>query len=351
MERPGEHQFLQGEESQRSAVMVEDHSSPKTEAPFTPKITARISISMDSVAGACAPRSHESPKPGMPTIESPPRDLLSAPIAGSPRSKASPRVQDSLLLRTPSPKNENSPRDSHSPRQPLGTRLIGFFDKKGGIKFSKRRSSSCSAQSLEEQSGVNLQQQKHSNMDISPTSNEESDEHVSDKISPTKGRSSSFRIQKQKSFIGSNNAVTSTEIIYSPRQKNQMDSSNSASPRSLSRKSTDSVSKSALLLYCGNEIIAWCVSQHLSYQYHDAKDEFNITVENGGIIRVQRNNVYANTLEIAVVNQFIDLIKSLPHVENLSIYYDSQGADIDACLTSRLISSSEDTAIKKLEFT
>jgi hypothetical protein len=351
MERPDENQFLRNEKSPSSTVRVEDQSSPKTETLFTPKITARISISRRSVVESSTPRFNESPRPAISTFESPRRDSLSALCASSPRSAASPRVTESPLLRTPSPINESSARDVNSPRQPLGSRFIGFFEKMGSKHFSKRRSDGHSPRSLQDSDSANPRTRHLSNADRSMITNESSDAHLSVKQSANKTRSSSFKIQKQKSFIGSSDSITSTEIQYSPRQKSSAEAANSPHLTPVSPESSENKSKCLVLLYCGDEIIVWCRSQGLDYQYSDVKGEFCITLENADVIQIQGHNIHANTLESTTVNKLIDLIKSLPHIENVSIYYVSQGVDIDEFITSRLISSPEENAeVKKLDF-
>lgn len=324
------------EDSQTSQATPEAEFTEKS----TPKITAKIFISMDSVVESLTPRSNDLPPQTVSTTGASPRELRGPTLTASPRSAASPRTIDSHSRHTSSPRDESSSRDLNSPRKP-GSRVVGFFEKIGSKKFSKRKSSHSSPRSPKETNPANT-----STISFDESGSDASIKSLSctENLIQAKARTSSLVIQKQKSFVGKNDAIISTEIQYSPRQNSLMETGNSPNSRKLSRGTSEDGSRSNLLVYCGNEIMAWCKNQSLNCQYNNLTGEFIIKLKNEDNIHIQGYRIQASTLNKETITALIDLIKTLPHIEKVLIYYDSlEGIDIDHSITSQLTSGSEDT--------
>lgn len=337
------------EESLENESLVDKETQPNTAEKSIPKITAKIFISMDSVVESSTPRTNISPTQAASTLGSSPRDLRSPSLTASPRSITSPRAIDPNARRTPSPRDDNSPRDFNSPRK-SGSRIIGFFEKIGSKKFSKRKSSNPppSPRSPKESNTEAML-----NLSIEQAENNTAIKSMScpDSLSHAKARSSSLVIQKQKSFIGKGDAVISTEIQFSPRQKSLHESFSSPNPKSPTRGNSEEGSKSSLLIYCGNEIIAWCKNKDLNCQYNNICGAFIITLKNADYIQIQGYSIHANTFETETIHLFIDLIKTLPHVEKVLIYYNAvESAEIDHHITSLLTCAPEETEDSTFKF-
>lgn len=274
------------EEFMEEPVEVQNSSSPK--------ITAKISISMSSVTES---------------LKAPVTESITPIASPFPQSSLSPRPIDVALGHTPSPRLDSSPRDFDSPRK-AGSRLVGFFEKIGSKGFLKKKPSGYSPRSPKSSDTESPRSNAYSKAESPQSLHEKQEAHLmkSSSCSINTAKRSSYTIQKQKSFVSKGDMTT--EIQFSPRQQSQ-------SPV-LHKSSEEGTS---ILVYCGNEIIAWCDKQFLKYQYNNLNGVFKINLTNAEIIQIQSEKICASSLDKNTIYLFIDLIKTLPHVENVLIYY------------------------------